>query len=211
MDLGLSSMQIDRAERGFSYMQEGPLDMRMDPTRGDSAAALLETLDAAELRRLLAELGESHRPGRIARAIVTRRERGEMGSTGDLRRAVESVVGRARSASELARVFQALRIRVNGELDALDAALAALPDALQEGGRAVVISYHSLEDRRVKQLFVRESKGCVCPPELPICACGRQPRYESLTRRVMRPSAQECERNPRARSARLRAVRRIVA
>ena len=210
MDLGVSSMQIDRPERGFSYMQDGPLDMRMDPSRGETAADLLARLDQEALRRLLAEYGESRRPGRIARAIVRGRENGEMLSTRHLRDAVHSVVGARHAASEYARVFQALRIEVNGELSALDAALACVYEALQPGGCAVVISYHSLEDRRVKQAFADECRGCICPLELPVCGCGLTPRCESATRRAVKSSEAEIEKNPRARSARLRAIRRIA-
>ncbi len=211
MDLGVSSMQIDQADRGFAYMQNSPLDMRMDPTQGQTALELLAELDVADLRQLLIDYGESRRPSRIAKAILARRDRGEMTSSADLRAAVQSVVGARQSTPEIARVFQALRIHVNGELTALDTALAALPNLLQVDGRAVVISYHSLEDRRVKQRFAQDSRGCICPPELPVCACGHKPQYELLTRRTLRPSPSECESNPRARSARLRAVRRIAS
>jgi len=150
------------------------------------------------------------RPRAVARAVIAARDAGRLAGTGDLRRAVESVTGPRGSHAELARVFQALRIAVNDELAALDAALAALPRCLAPGGRAVVISYHSLEDRRVKRAFRRESTDCLCPPELPVCVCGHRRSFELLTPRALRPGPEERLHNPRARSARLRAVRRIA-
>jgi 16S rRNA (cytosine1402-N4)-methyltransferase len=147
----------------------------------------------------------------VARAICRARDRGELASSGDLRRAVEAVLPESERIPELARCFQALRIAVNDELAALDSALADLPACLAPGARAVVISYHSLEDRRVKNSFRRESSDCLCPPDLPVCACGHKATLELLTRRAVRPDADEIARNPRARSARLRAVRRLAA
>jgi len=209
LDLGVSYMQIDRAERGFSYLREGPLDMRMNATDRESATDLIQRSDRDSLRRLLREMGEVKRPGRIAGSILSARDAGELESTGDLRRAVERVIGTRDSLGELSRVFQALRIAVNGELAALERVLADLPELLGPGGVAAVISYHSLEDRRVKRSFAAECRGCVCPPELPVCACGREARYESLTSRALFADEEEIGENPRARSARLRAVRRI--
>jgi 16S rRNA (cytosine1402-N4)-methyltransferase len=211
LDLGLSSMQIDTADRGFSYQKDGPLDMRMDPDLPEGAADLLARVSRDELRRLLAELGEILRPGRVAGAILRERDRGALSGTADLRRAVERAVDPRRVTGELARVFQALRIRVNAEDEALAAALAALPDALAPGGVAVVISYHSLEDRPVKRFFRHESTDCVCPPGIPVCVCGHRARFELLTPRALRPGAEELSANPRARSARLRAARRLQA
>lgn len=201
-------MQIDRAERGFSYLREGPLDMRMNGADRESAADLIGRSDRDSLRLLLREMGEVKRPGRIAGSILSAREAGELETTADLRRAVERVIGTRDSLGELSRVFQALRIAVNGELAALDRVLADLPDLLAPGGVAAVISYHSLEDRRVKRSFAAECRGCVCPPELPVCACGREARYEAITTRAIQAGGEEIEENPRARSARLRAVRR---
>ncbi len=209
LDLGVSSMQIDRPERGFSYMHEGPLDMRMNAAASESAAALLHRLDQPALRALLREFGEVQRPGRVARAIVEAREAGKLEGTGDLRRAVESVIGARNSHGELARVFQALRIVVNGELDELDRVLTDMPSLLGPGGVAVVLSYHSLEDRRVKRSFAAGCRGCICPPELPLCACGRSAHYEMLHAGAIQAEDEEVARNPRARSVRLRAVRRI--
>jgi len=209
LDLGVSSMQIDRAERGFSYMQDGPLDMRMDPALSESAADLLARLDADRLRGLLREFGEVRRAGRVARAIIETRDRRGMRRSADLREALAEVLSERDFIPELARTSQALRIAVNGELEALDRALAALPEALGGGGVAVVLSYHSLEDRRVKQFFTRASRDCLCPPELPVCNCGHRRSFEPMTSGALRPGPAECESNPRARSARLRAARRI--
>ncbi len=209
LDLGVSSMQIDRPERGFSYMHEGPLDMRMNVAASESAADLVARLDQPTLRVLLRELGEVKRPGRVARAIVEARDAGKLTGTGDLRRAVEGVIGARNSHGELARTFQALRIAVNGELDELDRVLSDLPTLLAPGGVAVVLSYHSLEDRRVKRSFAAGCRGCICPPELPVCACGRNAYFETLHAGAIQAGAEEVARNPRARSVRLRAVRRI--
>jgi len=198
-------MQLDVAARGFSYRWEAPLDMRMDPTQGETAAALLARLDPGALRRLLVTLGEVRRPGPLVRRLLAAREAGALATTGDLRRAVAPVAGRDANA-ELSRVFQALRIAVNDELGALDALLAALPALLAPGAVAAFISYHSLEDRRVKQRLREESRGCVCPPSLPVCGCGGRARLALLTPRALRPTAEEIARNPRARSARLRAA-----
>ena len=209
MDLGVSSMQIDRPERGFSYLREGPLDMRMDASSGQDAAGLLARIDEAALSALLWELGVVRRARGVARAILRARDSGRLAGTADLRRAVESVVKGADRIAELARVFQALRIAVNGELTALDAALAALPDCLAPAGRAVIISYHSLEDRRVKRFIQRESRDCLCPPGLPVCACAHRAAFEALTPRAVRPAEAELAANPRSRSARLRAIRRL--
>ena len=209
LDLGVSSMQIDRPERGFSYMRTGPLDMRMNGGGGPGAAEYLAEVTETDLGRVLREFGETRRARRIARSILAARDAGALASTADLRNAVEAVVGERDSFGELSKIFQAIRIEINDEMGALDEALLALPRALGSGGVAVVISYHSLEDRRVKALFRRESSGCLCPPELPICACGHIPSLKLLNRRPLRASAEEENRNPRARSARLRAARRI--
>jgi 16S rRNA (cytosine1402-N4)-methyltransferase len=210
LDLGVSSMQIDQAGRGFSYMQDGPLDMRMDPSLPESAADLIARMDQESLRALLKEYGEVRRAGRVARGILEARDRGELTGSAGLRFAVKKAVGERDSIAELARASQALRIVVNGELDALERALAALPDALAEGGVVVILSYHSLEDRPVKQFFARESRDCLCPPELPVCNCGHKRSFERITSGAQRPDAEECKSNPRARSARLRAARRIA-
>ncbi len=206
-DLGVSSLQLDDAQRGFSFQSDAPLDMRMDPTRGESAAALLARLDERELGVLIRELGEEPAARRIARSI--KRSDEPPTTTGALRAAVHRAVGPRRGRRNLdpsTLTFQALRIAVNAELDELDAILTQLPERLAEHGRAVVLSYHSLEDRRVKRTFALWAKACVCPPELPICQCGGRARARALTRRVATPSEEEIARNPRARSARLRAI-----
>lgn len=200
-------MQLDVAARGFSYRWDAPLDMRMDPTQGETAAALLARLDPGALRRLLVELGEVRRPGPLVRSLLAARAGGALATTGDLRRAVAPAAGRDANA-ELSRVFQALRIAVNDELGALDTLLDALPALLAPEGVAAIISYHSLEDRRVKHCLREASRGCICPPALPVCACGRTASLSLLTPRALQPSAEEIARNPRARSARLRAAQK---
>ena len=214
-DLGLSSFQLADTERGFGFRAGGPLDMRFDASRGVPAAELLATLDAAELTALLRRYGEEPKAGRIARAIVDARHTAPVKTAEELAALIEQVSPRnprqPRRTHPATRVFQALRIAVNEELDALQEGLAAAVDLLRPGGRLVVLSYHSLEDRIVKRLFAAERRGCVCPPELPVCVCGRNPRLRLLTRRSVTPTASEIEANPRARSARLRAAERLAA
>jgi 16S rRNA (cytosine1402-N4)-methyltransferase len=207
-DLGVSSLQLDDAGRGFSFQREGDLDMRMDPTRGESAADLLARLSQGELSGLLRDLGEEPEARRIARALCRTGAAERPRTTAELRAAIVRAVG-ARSTRRhdpATLTFQALRIAVNDELAELEALLAMLPERLQPGGRAVFLAYHSLEDRQVKQSFRRWSARCVCPPELPICQCGGKARALRLTPGAARPTADEIARNPRARSARLRAV-----
>jgi 16S rRNA (cytosine1402-N4)-methyltransferase len=214
-DLGLSSYQLADPERGFSFRTEGRLDMRFDPSRGVPAADLLATLDAAELAALFRRYGEEPFAGRIARAIVEARREAPLETADQLASLVERVVpGRPRGRRPIhpaTRVFQALRIAVNAELDALQEALASGLDLLKPGGRLVVLSYHSLEDRIVKQFIAAERKGCTCPPELPVCVCGRNPRLRRLGPPSITPSAAEIAANPRSRSARLRAAERLAA
>jgi 16S rRNA (cytosine1402-N4)-methyltransferase len=214
-DLGLSSYQLADAERGFGIRTGGPLDMRFDPSRGVSAAELLATLKEAELVALFRTYGEEPFAGRIARAIVTARRSEPIVTAESLAALIErSAPSRApgrRRIHPATRVFQALRIAVNAELDALEAGLRAAVDLLRPGGRLVVISYHSLEDRIVKRFIQGERRGCTCPPELPACVCGRQPRLRLVTRPSMTPSRDEIAANPRARSARLRAAERLAA
>jgi 16S rRNA (cytosine1402-N4)-methyltransferase len=209
LDLGVSSPQIDDAARGFAHGASGPLDMRMG-SEGETAAALLAAADADEIGRWLREYGEVTRPRRLARTIRAAVDAGAMHTTADLRRAVEAALGRATSPADLSRVFQAVRIAVNGELDGLRRFLDRVLDCLEPHGRLVIVSYHSLEDRMVKQFLRDASTACVCPPALPICVCGRVPRVRVLTRRPLRPGAEELQRNPRARSARLRAAEALV-
>jgi 16S rRNA (cytosine1402-N4)-methyltransferase len=214
-DLGLSSFQLADAERGFGFRTGGPLDMRFDTTRGVPASELLATLDARELAALFKRYGEEPQAGRIARAIVASRSTATIETAEDLAALVQRVApGDPRKRHRIhpaTRVFQALRIAVNEELEALEEGLAAAVDLLRPGGRLVVLSYHSLEDRIVKRFFAAERRGCVCPPELPVCVCGRNPRLRLVTRPSLTPTPAEIAANPRARSARLRAAERLAA
>jgi 16S rRNA (cytosine1402-N4)-methyltransferase len=214
-DLGLSSFQLGDAERGFGFRTGGPLDMRFDTTRGVPAAELLATLDRMELSALFKRYGEEPQANRIANAIVAARSTAPVSTAEELAALIERVApGNPRTRRRIhpaTRVFQALRIAVNAELDALSDALAASIELLRPGGRLVVLSYHSLEDRIVKRFFASERRGCVCPPEVPVCVCGRNPRLRLVTRPSLTPTADEVAANPRARSARLRAAERLAA
>jgi 16S rRNA (cytosine1402-N4)-methyltransferase len=214
-DLGLSSYQLADTDRGFGFRAGGPLDMRFDTSRGVPAAELLATLDQDELTALFRRYGEEPKAARIARAIVAERGTAPVATAEELAALVERVAPpnprQRRRTHPATRVFQALRIAVNEELEALQEGLAAALDLLRPGGRLVVLSYHSLEDRIVKRFFAAERRGCVCPPELPVCVCGRNPRLRLVTRPSLTPSAAEIEANPRARSARLRAAERLAA
>ena len=206
MDLGLSSLQLNDAARGFSFSQDGPLDMRMDPGQGQTAADLINTLSEADLSNLLWQYGEERQARRIARAIVSERP---LVTTGQLAALVAKVVGRRERIHPATRTFQALRIAVNGELDALREALPQARDLLRPGGRLAIIAFHSLEDRLVKQFYRQEARDCVCPPELPVCVCQHQATLRVLTSKPLRPTADEIARNPRSRSARLRIAERL--
>ena len=214
-DLGLSSYQLADTDRGFGFRAGGPLDMRFDTSRGVPAAELLATLDARELATLFGRYGEEPRAGRIARAIVEGRLAAPIATAEELAALVERVFPpnprQPRRTHPATRVFQALRIAVNEELDALEAGLAAALDLLRPGGRLVVLSYHSLEDRIVKRFFAAERRGCVCPPEDPGLRLRPEPRLCLVTRPSLTPSAAEIGANPRARSARLRAAERLAA
>jgi 16S rRNA (cytosine1402-N4)-methyltransferase len=214
-DLGLSSFQLADRERGFGFRAGGPLDMRFDPSRGVPASELLASLDTAELTALLRRYGEEPKAPRIARAIVDARRVAPITTAEELATLLERVLPpnpRIRRRTHPAtRTFQALRIAVNEELEALQAGLAAALDLLRPGGRLVVLSYHSLEDRIVKRFFQAERRGCVCPPELPVCVCGRNPRLRLVTSPSLTPTDAEIAANPRARSARLRAAERLAA
>lgn len=216
MDLGISSMQIGHAERGFAFGLEGPLDMRMDPSSGGvTAAEIVNDWDETSLANLFYTYGEERQSRRIASAVVRNRP---IATTWELAKAVEQAVGGVRGRTHLhpaTKVFLALRIRVNGELDSLDAALPQAHSLLgfgtpNGGGRLVVISFHSLEDRAVKQYIRREAAGCLCPPTMPVCRCGHKAALRDLTRRAVLPGEAEIARNPRARSAVLRAAERIA-
>ena len=209
MDLGVSSMQLDAWERGFSYSYDAPLDMRMDPGSGLSARDLVNDWPEQRLATVLREYGEERHARAIARAIVAGRP---FETTSELVEVIRDAVppayrfGRGHPAK---RSFQALRIAVNGELESIDRALPAAWELLEVGGRLAAISFHSLEDRRVKRFFADRARACVCPPELPVCRCGGEPEAELLTRRAVAPTDAETERNPRARSAHLRAARKL--
>jgi len=209
LDLGISSLQLDAAERGFSYSYDAPLDMRMDPDRELSAAELVNQWPEERIAAVIRDYGEERHARSIAREIVRRRP---LHTTVQLVDAIRASVppayrfGRGHPAK---RTFQALRIAVNDELDSLDRALPAAWEILRDRGRLAVISFHSLEDRRVKRFLSERIRGCVCPPELPVCVCGREPEAEPLTRRPLAATPEEVERNPRSHSARLRGARKI--
>lgn len=214
LDLGVSSRHLDAPERGFRFSEDSAemtlLDMRMDRRKGVTAADLLRTASAPELERIFREYGELPGAARLARLLVARRRAAPIRSAAELLAVVrEARVGRGRRHHPATLVFQALRIAVNDELAALREGLQGGVEALRAGGRLAVIAYHSLEDRVVKHQFREEERGCVCPPRLPVCVCGRTPRLRVLTRRSVPPEADEIRANPRARSARLRAAMRL--
>lgn len=214
LDLGVSSMQLDQAARGFAFRHDAPLDMRMSP-EGETAAQLLARLDEKELAGILARLGEEPFARRIARALVQARQQAPLATTGQLARLVEAALPaaerRRRAIHPATQTFQALRLYLNDELGQLERLLAAAPALLNPGGRLAVISYHSLEDRRVKKALAAYAHPCVCPPRLPRCQCGRLPLFTPLHKKALRPSPQEVSDNPRSRSARLRAAVRTEA
>ncbi len=212
MDLGMSSMQIDTWQRGFSYSYDAPLDMRMDPGLQRSAHELVNESEPRHLETIFRELGEERYARPIARAIVRARQKAAIDSTIALVDVITRAVpapARFAGGHPAKRVFQALRIAVNDELGQLDAALPLAWDVLRIGGRFGAISFHSLEDRRVKRFLVARAQGCICPPDLPICACGREPEGELVSRRAIAPSPGEVAANPRARSARLRVASKL--
>jgi 16S rRNA (cytosine1402-N4)-methyltransferase len=212
LDLGMSSMQVDTWERGFSYAYDAPLDMRMDPRQTLTAREIVATWDERRLARLLRQYGEERYAGQIGRAIVRERHRRELTTTQELVDVIVSAVptpARFAGGHPAKRTFQALRIAVNDELGQLTEALPLAWEILAPGGRLAAISFHSLEDRIVKRYLVDRARGCICPPELPICVCGRQPEAELLTRRAIAPSPGETADNPRSRSAHLRAARKL--
>ena len=212
-DLGVSSPQLDIPTRGFSYHEDAPLDMRMDPgTNTLNAAEVINTYTEADLTRILRVYGEERFARQIAREIVRRRATTPLRTTGDLVEAVKAGIpaaARRHGGHPAKRSFQAIRIEVNHELDVLERGLEAAVRWLNPGGRICVISYHSLEDRIVKRLFQEMSQGCTCPPDLPVCVCGHVPVLKVITRKPLVASADEVERNPRARSAKIRAAERL--
>jgi 16S rRNA (cytosine1402-N4)-methyltransferase len=212
LDLGMSSMQVDTWERGFSYSYDAPLDMRMDPGQDLTAQEVVNTWDEARLSRLLREYGEERYATQIARAIGRARRRQELVSTHELVEVIKSAVpihAPFASGHPARRTFQALRIVVNDELSQLHGALPLAWDLLDRDGRLAAISFHSLEDRAVKRFLVSRARGCICPPEFPVCVCGRQPEAELITRRAVAPTPGEVAANPRSRSAHLRAARKL--
>jgi 16S rRNA (cytosine1402-N4)-methyltransferase len=213
LDLGVSSMQIDTWERGFSYSYDAPLDMRMDPDQELDARAIVNEWDGRRLAQLFQRYGEERFARQISKAIVRRRERGPIETTYELVDTIKGAVpapARFGGGHPAKRVFQAIRIAVNDELGSLDRALPAAWAVLRAGGRLGAISFHSLEDRRVKRFLVDRARGCICPPDLPVCGCGRVPEAELLTQRSVVPTPGEVAQNPRASSGRLRAARKLA-
>lgn len=214
LDLGVSSHQLDKEERGFRYQSDAPLDMRMGPDAPRSAAELLAHLEVGEIARILREFGEERFADRIARFIDEERRVRPIVTSGHLVEIVKAAIparARRKGPHPAKRTFQALRIAVNDELGALSDVLASGVSRLKAGGRLAVISFHSLEDRIVKQHFAAEARGCTCPPQLAVCQCGKEPRIKILTRKPVLPEEAEVTANPRARSAKLRVAERVLA
>lgn len=208
-DLGLSSFELDDSGRGFSFQKTEPLDMRFDPSQDTTAAFILNNETETELAKIFRNFGEEPHSGRLAKAIVAQRLAKPFADTSDLLEAIRRTVP-ARKANDTARrIFQAVRIAVNHELDSLSELLPAALDVLAPGGRLAVVTFHSLEDRMVKQFFAQASKGCVCPPEFPLCRCGKNPELKIVTKKPVTPVDTELISNPRSRSAKLRAVIKI--
>jgi 16S rRNA (cytosine1402-N4)-methyltransferase len=206
-DLGMSSLQLEASGRGFSFQQDAPLDMRFSPRQSLTAADIVNTYSEQELAGILERYGEEHRARQIARRIIERRP---LRTTLELAGVVQEAVGGGRGRIHPAtKTFQALRIVVNEELENLQLALVQALNLLGNGGRIVVISFHSLEDRTVKEFFRRESQGCLCPPSVPVCVCGHKPNLQLVTRKAVKPSPKEIQANPRSRSARMRVAERI--
>lgn len=211
-DLGVSSYQLDEAERGFTYREDAPLDMRMDRQAKSDAASILNTYDERSLTRIIRDFGEERWASRIAKFVVDRRTKAPMTTTGQLIEAIEAAIpkgAREKGQHPARRTFQALRIAVNTELENIEKALPKAIAALNPGGRLAVLSYHSLEDRIVKNIFRSKENPCTCPPDLPVCACGAKAEAKVLTRKPILPGDEEIESNPRSRSAKLRAVEKI--
>ena len=206
-DLGMSSLQLEASGRGFSFQQDAPLDMRFSTRQSLTAADIVNTYSEQELAVVLAKYGEEHRSKQIAKRIMEKRP---LRTTLELARVVQDAVGGVRGRIHPAtKTFQALRIAVNEELDSLQLALGQAVNLLGNGGRVVVISFHSLEDRTVKEFFRRVSQGCLCPPSVPVCVCGHKPNLKLVTKKAVKPSSKEIQANPRSRSARMRVGERI--
>lgn len=213
LDLGVSSHQLDDAERGFAYRVDAPLDMRMDTRQALTAADVVNTYSEQELARILREYGEERFAGRIAKRIAAQRSVHPIETTGELSELIRGAIPakhRSEKGHPAKRSFQAIRIEVNRELDVLQESLDGMIDLLNEGGRLCVITFHSLEDRIVKQTFRRNEHPCTCPPEFPVCVCGKKPKGRTLTRKPILPSAEETEGNSRSKSAKLRVFERII-
>ena len=211
-DLGMSSMQVDTWERGFSYSYDAPLDMRMDPGQELTAETVVNDWDERRLARVLREYGEERYAGPIARAIVRERSRARLTSTSELVEVIKSAIpapARFAGGHPAKRTFQSIRIAVNDELEQLEQGLPLAWDLLRKDGRFAGISFHSLEDRRVKRFLAERARGCVCPPDFPVCVCGHTPEAELLTRRAVAPSHGEVAANPRSASARMRVARKL--
>ncbi|MBV9195164.1 MAG: 16S rRNA (cytosine(1402)-N(4))-methyltransferase RsmH [Solirubrobacterales bacterium] len=214
LDLGMSSMQVDAWERGFSYAYDAPLDMRMDPAQALTAADIVNTWEERRIARILRDYGEERFASQIARALARARRRERVSTTHQLVEVIKAAVpvpAHFAGGHPARRAFQALRIAVNDELAQLDTALPLAWEVLKADGRFAAISFHSLEDRRVKRFLADRARGCVCPPELPICTCGHSPEAELLTRRALAPTPGETAANPRSKSAHLRAARKLEA
>lgn len=213
LDLGVSSPQLDRAERGFSYHEDAPLDMRMNPTQGITAADVCNHASESELTKIIRDYGEEKWAARIAHIICEHRAQKPFATTFDLVHAVDAAIPKAVRRKDdghpARRTFQAIRIAVNDELDPLDQALCDLVDCLKPGGRLLVITFHSLEDRLVKRCFQRLQNPCTCPPKAPVCTCGKKPQVKILAKGAVPPSEEEVQRNPRARSAKLRVCEKL--
>jgi 16S rRNA (cytosine1402-N4)-methyltransferase len=209
LDLGVSSPQLDEAHRGFSFRNDGPLDMRMDPAQPLSAEDVVNVYTEADLARVISRYGEERFARRVAKAIVRSRPVSGTRALAEIVKQAIPAATRRTGGHPARRTFQAIRIEVNGELDALEMGLTDAIDYCEPGGRVVAISYHSLEDRLVKRIFAENARGCVCPPDFPVCVCGRTERVRLLTRRPIRPGAEEIATNPRAEAAKLRAIERV--
>ena len=212
LDIGVSSYQLDNPERGFSYMHDAPLDMRMDSRSGKSARDIVNDYSCEELTRIFYEYGEEKWSKRVAEFICKEREVKQIETTFELVDIIKAAIpakARQDGGHPAKRIFQAIRIEVNGELDALKYALTDFTDALKAGGRLAVITFHSLEDRIVKQEFARMSKGCTCPKEFPVCVCGNKPIIKLVSRKPVLPDARESESNPRSKSAKLRVMEKL--
>ncbi len=211
-DLGVSSFQLDCAKRGFSYMMSAPLDMRMDKSSALTAYTVINTYSEQELKRIIYSYGEENFAPSIAKAVVKQREIAPIETTCELAELVKNAIppkARAGGHHPAKKTFQAIRIEVNGELDSIEPALTALIERLAVGGRIAVISFHSLEDRIVKNVFASAASGCICPREFPVCVCGKTPKVKIITKKPILPSASELEENHRSRSAKLRIIERI--